>query len=160
MSETATIAAGCFWGVEEAFRTTHGVISTVVGYTGGRTKDPTYSQVCTGRTGHAEAVRIEFDPEIVEYEQLLEIFWRIHDPTQINRQGPDVGTQYRSAIFYHDDQQKREAARSKAALQESGRFRVPVATEIVPAPEFYEAEEYHQKYIQRTGMASCHNVRM
>jgi peptide-methionine (S)-S-oxide reductase len=153
--EKATFAAGCFWGVEAAFRKVGGVISTQVGYTGGQTEDPTYKEVCSGRTGHAEAVQIIYDPEEVSYRQLLDVFWSIHDPTQHDRQGPDVGTQYRSAIFHHNGIQARAAEKSKRQLEESGRFRRPVATEIAPAGPFYSAEDYHQQYYEKRGIGSC-----
>src|SRR3989344_2915773 len=145
----ATFAAGCFWHVEAAFQNKPGVLSTQVGYTGGKTKNPTYNDVCSDTTQHAEAVEIEFDPKKITYKQILELFWNCHDPTQINRQGPDEGTQYRSAIFYHSDEQKKEAEASKAAHQK--KLRKPIATEIVPASTFYRAEEYHQKYFQKHG---------
>jgi len=132
----ATFAAGCFWGVEDAFRQVKGVTSTTVGYTGGTTKNPTYKEVCTDRTGHAEAVEVEYDPQQVSYEDLLKVFWENHDPTTLNRQGPDVGTQYRSAIFFHGSDQEAAARASKAALEKSGKYKRPVVTEIVAAPEF------------------------
>jgi len=147
--ETATFAAGCFWGVEEKFSNIKGVISTKVGYTGGKTKNPTYEQVCTDTTGHAEAVQIQYDPNIVSYEKLLNTFWNIHDPTQHNRQGPDIGTQYRSIIFYHDDKQKKLAEKSKNILKKTGKYKKNIATEIKPATTFYPAEEYHQQYIKK-----------
>jgi peptide-methionine (S)-S-oxide reductase len=153
---TATLAAGCFWGVEEAFRKTPGVTGTAVGYTGGNLENPTYQAVCTDRTGHAEAVQVQFDPAQVSYERLLEIFWEIHDPTTLNRQGPDRGTQYRSAVFYHDSAQQEAAQAMKARLEASGRFRRPIVTEITPAGTFWRAEEYHQKYVQKHGGGSCH----
>jgi peptide-methionine (S)-S-oxide reductase len=154
--EKATFAAGCFWGVEAAFREVKGVISTQVGYTGGRTQDPTYEEVCTGRTGHAEAVEVIFDADIVSYQELLGLFWSIHDPTQLNRQGPDYGTNYRSAIFYHSDDQKNLAQESMKKLEDSGRFgKRPVVTEIVPATPFYPAEEYHQQFYEKQGKRSC-----
>lgn len=152
----ATFAAGCFWGVEAAFRQIPGVKQTAVGYTGGHTKNPTYEQVCTDRTGHAEVVDVEYDPEQVSYEKLLEVFWTNHDPTQLNRQGPDHGSQYRSAIFYHTPEQRAAAEASKQALDDSGKLRGPIATLIVPAAEFYRAEEYHQQYLEKTGQSSCH----
>jgi peptide-methionine (S)-S-oxide reductase len=151
----ATFAAGCFWGVEELFRNTPGVLSTQVGYTGGHTDNPTYKEVCTDRTGHAEAVEIEYDPQRVSYEQLLEIFWANHDPTTLNRQGPDIGTQYRSAIFYHNPEQQAAAIASKRALEQSGRFHRPIVTEILPAGPFYRAEEYHQQYLAKRGLSHC-----
>jgi peptide-methionine (S)-S-oxide reductase len=152
----ATFAAGCFWGVEAALRQVKGVQSTAVGYTGGQTKNPTYEQVCTDRTGHAEAVDVEFDPAVVSYDELVKVFWRIHDPTQLNRQGPDFGSQYRSAIFYHTSQQQAAAEASKKQLEESGALKRPIVTQIVPAAEFYRAEEYHQQYLEKRGQASCH----
>lgn len=156
MPEIATFGAGCFWGVEEAFQRVLGVIETAVGYTGGATPNPTYRDVCTDETGHAEAVQVTFDPAKVSYENLLGVFWKTHDPTQVNRQGPDFGTQYRTAIFFHSPEQEATAKKSKAALQASGRFTRPIATEITPASVFYRAEEYHQKYLQKRGAASCH----
>ena len=157
MNEVATFAAGCFWGVEEAFRKMPGVVSTRVGYTGGRTADPSYREVCTGRTGHAEAVRVVFDPSQVSYEQLLETFWSVHDPTTLNRQGPDVGTQYRSAIFHHDEGQRSAALESLSRRQASGEHGGrEIVTEILPATEFYEAEEYHQRYLEKGGRSACH----
>jgi len=151
--ETATFAAGCFWGVEAAFRRTRGVRSTLVGYTGGATENPDYKAVCTGRTGHAEAVKVEFAPEEISYGELLEVFWEEHNPTQRNRQGFDIGTQYRSAIFTHGPEQEAEASASKEKVQE--RYRKRVVTEIEPASEFYEAEDYHQRYLEKRGMAVC-----
>src|SRR5262249_6560017 len=155
MSEKATFAAGCFWGVEAAFRQVPGVLRTAVGYTGGRTKNPSYEDVCTDRTGHAEVVEVEYDPIRVRHDQLLNVSWTVHDPPQINRQGPDVGTQYRSAIFFNSPEQQAAALASKQALEKSGRYRRPIATEIVPAPEFYRAEDYHQQYLEKRGLASC-----
>ena len=156
MSETATFAAGCFWGVEAKFRMIPGVTDAVVGYSGGHTVDPTYKDVCTDQTGHAEVVQVTFDPAKVSYETLVEAFWNLHDPTQVNRQGPDYGTQYRSAIFFHSPQQEAIAKKSKAALEASGKFRRPIATEITPAGPFFRAEEYHQRYLEKRGAASCH----
>jgi peptide-methionine (S)-S-oxide reductase len=153
---TATFGAGCFWGVEEAFQKTPGVTETAVGYMGGHLQNPTYEAVCTDRTGHAEVVQVEFDPKQVGFEHLLEIFWQIHDPTTLNRQGPDVGAQYRSAVFHHDEAQREAAATMKDQLQASGRFRRPIVTEITPASTFWRAEEYHQKYFQKHGGSSCH----
>jgi peptide-methionine (S)-S-oxide reductase len=152
----ATFAAGCFWGVEATFRQLPGVISTRVGYTGGNSVNPTYHDVCTDRTGHAEAVEIEYDPGKISYDQLLNVFWENHDPTQLNRQGPDWGAQYRSAIFYHSPEQETAAKKSKEALAQSSRFNKPVVTQIVPATTFYEAEDYHQQYLEKRGLASCH----
>lgn len=145
----ATFAAGCFWGVEDAFRNVDGVVDAQVGYTGGHVPNPTYEMVCSDTTGHAEAVQVDFDPEQVSYEKLLEVFWSTHDPTTPNRQGPDIGSQYRSVIFYHDDAQREAAEKSKETVDSSGRFPRPVVTEIVPATEFYRAEEYHQQYHQK-----------
>ena len=152
----ATFAAGCFWGVEATFRQLPGVISTRVGYTGGNFADPTYKDVCTDRTGHAEAVEVEYDPGKISYDQLLEVFWENHDPTQLNRQGPDWGTQYRSAIFFHSPEQEAAAKAAKAKLEKSHRFSRPVVTQIVPAVMFFEAEDYHQQYLEKKGLASCH----
>ena len=154
MSEKATFAAGCFWGVEAAFRSTSGVTATRVGYAGGHTQDPSYKEVCSDTTGHAEAVEVTFDPAQVSYDDLLDIFWRSHDPTQLNRQGYDVGTQYRTGIFFHSPEQQEAALRSKAEVQ--ARTQGRVVTEIEPAPEFYEAEDYHQQYLEKRGQASCH----
>lgn len=154
--EKATFAAGCFWGVEATFRKTPGVVSTRVGYTGGSTERPTYGDVCTDRTGHAEAVEVSYDPERVSYEALLKVFWENHDPTTLNRQGPDVGTQYRSAVFYHDERQKDAATASKLAIERSAVFRRPVVTEIVAAGAFWEAEDYHQQYLEKRGVDHCH----
>jgi peptide-methionine (S)-S-oxide reductase len=152
----ATFAAGCFWGVEEAFRTLPGVVETTVGYTGGTRPDPSYEQVCTGRTGHAEAVRVVYDPSRITFRALLDRFFAVHDPTTRNRQGPDVGEQYRSAIFYHTPEQEREARAVVEELGRTGRFRRPVVTEIVPAGPFYRAEEYHQQYVRKHGGGGCH----
>lgn len=154
--EKATFAAGCFWGVEAAFRQLKGVKATAVGYTGGQTKNPTYEQVCSDRTGHAEAVEVEFDPTELKYDDLLKVFWENHDPTQVNRQGPDYGSQYRSAIFYHSPEQLAAATASKDGLAASGKLKRPIATQIVPAEHFYPAEDYHQQYLEKRGMASCH----
>lgn len=153
---TATFAAGCFWSVEDAFRQVKGVTSTTVGYIGGTTKNPTYKEVCTDRTGHAEAVEVEFDPGQVSYRELLAAFFQSHDPTTLNRQGPDIGTQYRSAVFFHDAEQEAEAREAKATLEKSGVFRRPIVTQIVPASEFYRAEDYHQQYFEKQGIRSCH----
>jgi len=153
---TATFAAGCFWGVEATFRQIPGVTSTRVGYTGGELKNPTYKDVCTNRTGHAEAVEVDYDPAQVSYDDLLQVFWENHDPTQLNRQGPDFGTQYRSAIFYHSPEQEQAARKSKEELEKSHRFSRPIVTQIVPAVTFYEAEDYHQQYLEKRGLASCH----
>jgi len=155
MSEKAIFAAGCFWGVEAAFRQIPGVLRTAVGYIGGKTQNPTYEDVCSDETGHAEAVEVEYDPKRVTYDQLLDVFWNEHDPTQLNRQGPDVGTQYRSAIFFNTPEQQAAAIASKQALEKSGRFRRPIVTEIVPAPLFYRAEDYHQQYLEKRGLATC-----
>ncbi|MBA0908335.1 MAG: peptide-methionine (S)-S-oxide reductase MsrA [Nitrosarchaeum sp.] len=148
----ATFGAGCFWHVEDLLRKTKGVKSTQVGYIGGKLADPTYDEVCTDKTGHAEAVQVEYDPNEISYDELLQVFWNNHDPTTLNRQGPDVGNQYRSAIFFHNDEQKNIAQKSKFDLDQSGKFQKQIVTEIVPAPEFYKAEEYHQKYFQKHGM--------
>ena len=152
----ATFAAGCFWGVEATFRQIPGVTSTRVGYTGGEMANPTYKDVCTDRTGHAEAVEVEFDPAKVAYDELLRVFWENHDPTQLNRQGPDWGKQYRSAIFFHSPEQEAAANASKQALEDSGQYRKPIATQIVPATTFYQAEDYHQQYLEKRGLATCH----
>ena len=156
MSEMATFGAGCFWGIEAAFRRVPGVLEAIVGYSGGHTANPTYKDVCTDETGHAEVVQVTFDPEKVSYEQLLKAFWEMHDPTQVNRQGPDFGSQYRTAIFFHSAEQEAIAKKSRAALEASGKFKRAIATEITPADTFYRAEEYHQKYLQKRGAASCH----
>jgi len=152
----ATFAAGCFWGVEATFRQIPGVTGTRAGYTGGNFDSPTYKDVCTDRTGHAEAVEIEYDPAKVPYDQLLNIFWENHDPTQLNRQGPDFGTQYRSAIFFHSPEQEQAALTSKSELETSHRLSRPIVTQIVPATTFYEAEDYHQQYLEKRGLATCH----
>lgn len=149
--EKAIFGAGCFWGVEAAFREVPGVSSTRVGYAGGALQDPTYEDVCTGRTGHAEVVEVEYDPSQVSYEELLEVFWKVHDPTTLNRQGPDIGTQYRSMVFFHSLEQKAAVIASKEKLQSSGRYGKPIVTEILPATEFYPAEDYHQRYLERRG---------
>lgn len=154
--EKATFAAGCFWGVEAAFRQTKGVASTSVGYTGGHFENPTYRDVCSDTTGHAEAVEVIYDPTQLSYQQLLEVFWKIHNPTTPNRQGPDVGNQYRSAIFYHSESQLKQAKASKQKLESSGRFAGSIVTQISPASVFYRAEEYHQRYLEKHGRASCH----
>tara|TARA_Y100000780_G_scaffold231980_1_gene260102 strand:+ start:4057 stop:4569 length:513 start_codon:yes stop_codon:yes gene_type:complete len=151
-----TFAAGCFWGVEEAFRQINGVQSTIVGYTGGKFENPTYEDVCRDKTGHAEAVQIQYDPNEVSYEQLLELFWSIHDPTTKNRQGFDIGSQYRSMISYHTPEQEAIAKKSKEELEKSRKFKNEIVTEIVQASTFYKAEEYHQKYYQKKGGGSCH----
>ena len=156
MSEMATFGAGCFWGVEAAFRRIPGVLDAVVGYSGGHMQNPTYRDVCTDETGHAEVVQVTYDPAKVSYEQLLDTFWQMHDPTQVNRQGPDSGTQYRTAVFFHTPEQEAAAKKSKATLDASGKFRRPIATEITPAGPFYRAEEYHQRYLEKRGAASCH----
>jgi peptide-methionine (S)-S-oxide reductase len=152
----ATFAAGCFWGVEAKFRQVDGVISSRVGYTAGSTDNPDYKAVCTGTTGHAEAIEVTFDPAVISYATLLEVFWRIHNPTTLNRQGPDMGTQYRSAIFYHSDEQREQALASKQALDNSNYYPQPAVTEITAASEFFPAEEYHQCYLEKKGLGSCH----
>lgn len=152
----ATFAAGCFWGVEAEFRKLKGVTSTRVGYTGGNFPNPTYKDVCGDRTGHAEAVEVEYDPAKISYEQLLDVFWENHDPTQLNRQGPDWGSQYRSAIFFHSPEQEAAAKASKSALEKSKNLDRPIVTQIVPATTFYQAEDYHQQYFEKRGLASCH----
>jgi len=150
----ATFAAGCFWGVEATFRRLAGVKSTQVGYIGGRLDNPSYEAVCTDRTGHAEAVEVTYDPAVISFHDLLEVFWNNHNPTTLNRQGPDVGTQYRSAIFYHSPEQEAEAKVSRDAAQ--ARFSKPIVTQIEPAPAFWPAEEYHQQYLEKRGLAHCH----
>lgn len=157
--EKATFAAGCFWGVQSILSNVEGVIETTAGYTGGEAPSPTYEQVCTGKTGHAEAVQVRFDPRRVSYEQLLSLFWRLHDPTTLNRQGADVGSQYRSAIFYHTEEQRMAAEKSKADFDRSGVFRHQALTEIVPAVPFYPAELNHQNYFARHGGPVCHRLR-
>ena len=153
--EKATFGAGCFWGIEAAFRNVKGVKTTAVGYSGGTLKNPTYEDVCTGLTGHAEVVQVSYDQAEVSYQELLDVFWEIHDPTTLNRQGPDVGTQYRSAIFFHTPEQEAAARASKENLEASRRYQRPVVTEITPASEFYRAEEYHQQYLEKRGQAHC-----
>jgi len=152
----ATFAAGCFWGVEATFRQLAGVTATRVGYTGGHSASPTYKDVCSDSTGHAEAVEVEYDPTELSYEKLLDVFWENHDPTQLNRQGPDYGSQYRSAIFFHTPEQEIEARHSKEQLEKSGRFKKPIVTQIVPAVTFNPAEDYHQQYLEKRGLATCH----
>lgn len=156
MTSKATFGAGCFWGTETAFRRVPGVTGTASGYEGGSKPNPTYEEVCSHGTGHAEVVEVEFDSDVAGYNTLLDVFWNSHDPTTLNRQGPDVGTQYRSVIFYHDEEQKELAERSKELVAASGRFRRPVVTEIVPASTFWVAEDYHQQYLEKRGLASCH----
>lgn len=153
--EKATFGAGCFWGVEAEYAQLQGVVSTQVGYMGGTLKNPTYQDVCTDKTGHAEAVEIEYDPEKVSYDDLLKVFWQTHDPTTLNRQGPDVGTQYRSVIFYYSPEQEAAARASKERLAQTGRYRRPIITEIIPASEFWRAEEYHQQYLKKRGRLHC-----
>lgn len=154
MLEKATLGAGCFWGVEATFRRLAGVKETQVGYMGGKLKNPTYKDVCTDSTGHAEVLEVTFDPDVISYRDILEVFWDNHNPTTLNRQGPDVGTQYRSAIFYHSPQQETEAKASRDAAQ--SRFPRPIVTEIAPATEFWRAEEYHQQYLEKRGLSQCH----
>jgi peptide-methionine (S)-S-oxide reductase len=151
--EKATFAAGCFWGVEAAYRKLKGVLATTVGYSGGQTKSPTYEEVCSDRTGHAEVVLVEYNPFIISYEQLLNLFWEIHDPTQLNRQGPDVGSQYRSVIFYHTPEQMAAALVSKEKAQK--KQKKPIVTEVRPVEGFYRAEDYHQQYLEKRGLSSC-----
>ena len=153
--EIATFAAGCFWSVEATFRNVTGVIDVVVGYSSGAMENPSYEQVCTGGTGHAESVQLTYNPSIVSYQTLLDTFWNLHDPTTLNRQGPDVGSQYRSVIFYHTEQQKKFAADSKKILERSNKFENSVVTEIIPAAPFYKAEDYHQRYFEKRGRAVC-----
>ncbi len=152
---TATFGAGCFWGVEAAFRNVEGVTATAVGYEGGHADRPTYEQVCSHTTGHAEVVQVEFDPQQVGYEQLLDVFWHEHDPTQLDRQGPDVGDQYRSVIFFHDEDQEKAARASLEAEERSGRHRRPIVTQVVPAETFWKAEDHHQQYLEKRGLATC-----
>ena len=156
MQEIATFGAGCFWGVEAAFRRVPGVIDTAVGYSGGHLDKPTYKDVCTDETGHAEVVQVTFDPQKLSYSQLLDVLWKIHDPTQLNRQGPDFGKQYRTAIFFHSPEQEAVARESKQALEDNGKFHRPIATEISPAKTFWRAEDYHQRYLEKRGAESCH----
>lgn len=158
--ERATFAAGCFWGVEEAFLKMKGVKSTRVGYTGGNFPDPSYEDVCTDRTGHAEAIELEFDPNEISYRELLDFFWSIHNPTTKNRQGPDIGSQYRSTIFYHNPEQEKIARKSKQQLDDSNSLQNKIVTEIVPAATFYQAEDYHQKYYQKIGGGSCYHLKL
>ncbi len=153
--EKATFGAGCFWHVEEAFRCLDGVESTRVGFMGGALKNPTYEDVCTGKTGHAEVVEVTFDPTKITYDDLLEVFWEIHNPTTLNRQGPDVGTNYRSVIFYHSPAQKKAAVLSKESLEKSQKYKKKIVTEITETAEFYKAEEYHQQYLEKQGLSSC-----
>ena len=155
MAQKVTFGAGCFWGVEAAFRQVEGVLSTAVGYLGGALENPTYQDVCSGTTGHAEVVEVEYDPSKVSYDQLLDLFWEIHDPTTPNRQGPDIGAQYRSAIFFHDPEQEAAAVASKAKQESGGRYRNPIVTEITAASKFYLAEDYHQQYLEKRGLANC-----
>ncbi|MDA7951360.1 MAG: peptide-methionine (S)-S-oxide reductase MsrA [Pirellulaceae bacterium] len=154
--EKATFGAGCFWGVEETFRTQAGVKKTTAGYMGGSTDNPTYEEVCTGRSGHAEVVQVEFNPAEIQYEDLLKTFWQNHNPTELNRQGPDVGTQYRSAIFFHSAEQLAIAMESKDSLEEMQKYPLPIVTEVTEAATFYPAEDYHQKYLFKRGATSCH----
>lgn len=154
--DKAMFGAGCFWGVEATFRQVPGVQDVAVGYSGGHMDNPTYEDVCTGKTGHAEVIEVTFDSEVVSYETLLGIFWKCHDPTTLNRQGPDIGTQYRSAVFYYDDAQRKTAEESKSAMADAGTFRRPITTEISPAATFYRGEEYHQRYLEKRGLAHCH----
>ena len=153
MDKRATFGAGCFWGVEAAFRQLQGVTGTRVGYTGGQTDNPTYEDVCSHTTGHAEVVEVTYDPEQVSYEQLLDVFWHKHDPTQLNRQGWDIGDQYRSVVFFHDEEQQEAAVRSKA--EEQAHYSQPVVTQVEPAQTFYEAEDYHQQYLEKRGQSTC-----
>jgi peptide-methionine (S)-S-oxide reductase len=158
-NKVAILGAGCFWGVESAFRGLDGVVDVAVGYAGGTVDQPTYRMVCSGKSGHAEVVRVEYDPSRVSFEKLLELFWQIHNPTTLNRQGPDIGTQYRSVIFYFDDRERVAAEESKRRLDESGKFRRPIVTQIVPAAEFFPAEDYHQRYYEKMGMAPSCGIR-
>jgi peptide-methionine (S)-S-oxide reductase len=158
-NKIAIFGAGCFWGVESAFRALDGVVDVTVGYAGGTVDQPTYRMVCSGKSGHAEVVQVEYDPARVSFEKLVELFWQIHDPTTLNRQGPDIGTQYRSVIFYSDERERAAAEESKRRLDESGKFRRPIVTEIVPAAEFYPAEDYHQRYYEKMGIAPSCGIR-
>lgn len=153
--EKATFGAGCFWGVEETFRQLKGVVSTAVGYEGGNTEKPTYRDVCTDETGHAEVVQVVYDPQVISYEKLLDVFWHSHNPTTLNRQGPDVGTQYRSVIFFHNSQQEKEARVSKEKIQKTG-YKSPIVTQILAAQTFWAAEDYHQQYLAKRGLSHCH----
>lgn len=153
--EKATFGAGCFWGVEETFRQLKGVVSTAVGYEGGNKEKPTYRDVCTDETGHAEVVQVSYDPQVISYEKLLDVFWHSHNPTSLNRQGPDVGTQYRSVVFFHNSQQEKAAQASKETIQKTG-YKSPVVTQIVPAQTFWVAEDYHQQYLAKRGLSHCH----
>ncbi len=154
--EKAMFGAGCFWGVEATFRQLPGVSDVAVGYAGGHLDNPTYEDVCSGKTGHAEVIEVTFDPDQVKYETLLDTFWRCHNPTTLNRQGPDIGTQYRSAIYYYNDEQRKIATHSKSAMEDTGAFRKPIVTEITVAAPFYRGEEYHQRYLEKRGLAHCH----
>jgi peptide-methionine (S)-S-oxide reductase len=158
-NKIAIFGAGCFWGIESAFRQLEGVIEATSGYAGGTVEQPTYRAVCSGKTGHAEVVQVQYDPSRVSYEQLLDLFWQIHDPTTLNRQGPDIGTQYRSVIFYSDDNERAAAEKSKQRLDASGKFRRPIVTQIVPATKFYPAEDYHQRYYEKMGIAPTCGIR-
>jgi len=153
--EKAAFGAGCFWGIEAAFRKLEGVNATVVGYMGGKLENPSYEDVCTDMTGHAEVVVVEFDPDIISYKELLDLFWNIHNPTQLNRQGPDTGTQYRSVIFYHTAEQENQAGESRVGMEQSGKYQGKIVTEIIPASTFYKAEEYHQHYLEKRGRNHC-----
>ena len=155
-TEKAVFGAGCFWHVEEAFKKVEGVVNTAVGYSGGNMKNPTYEDVCTDETEHVEVIQIEYEPSKVSYGEILDVFWKIHDPTQLNRQGPDIGTQYRSVIFYHNEEQKKTAIKSKEKLEKSRKYKKPIATEILPAKEFYKAEEYHQRYLEKRNLKACY----
>jgi peptide-methionine (S)-S-oxide reductase len=158
-NKIAIFGAGCFWGIESAFRGVEGVVDATVGYAGGTVDKPTYRAVCSGKTGHAEVVQVEYDPSRVSFEKLVDVFWQIHDPTTLNRQGPDIGTQYRSIIFYSDENERAAAEKSKQRLDASGKFHRPIVTQIVPATQFYPAEEYHQRYYERMGIAPACGIR-